>query len=217
VKPQVIADVSGEFVYHTGEVAMKRETFTKLSAACNAALMPEPQRLVFTPPNVAKRREISYPHVDENDKTKPSPVSVGRSGGDRGQRRELPARQAAAVELLVAGRTVCAVARHLGVSRRSVFRWKNDPRFNAAVAERVKELGRSLGTERARRASAPVRPAARVAESSAPTPEERREMERLFARAGITPSWKKAGARRGSDRVASRNVPECHIPRTLET
>ena len=53
----------------------------------------------------------------------------------------LSPRQLAAAGLLVAGKTVLAVARQLGIDRATIFRWKRNAHFQAEIRRRADSIG----------------------------------------------------------------------------
>jgi hypothetical protein len=70
-----------------------------------------------------------------------------KSKSDAARAENLPPEQTAALELLLAGRTVVEAAQATGVNRKTIHRWlKNDPAFQAAYnewQEQMKETCRS--------------------------------------------------------------------------
>ncbi len=74
---------------------------------------------------------------------------AARGAPDSSSATELTARQATAVDLLVAGGTDTEVATALRVNRSTVYRWRKEPRFQAEANRRRKEvIGASLDRAR---------------------------------------------------------------------
>jgi transposase-like protein len=64
----------------------------------------------------------------------------------RNERRKF--KQALAVDLLASGMTVSEAARKIGVDRRTIYRWFNDPVFMAELEDRRQELIDSMLDQR---------------------------------------------------------------------
>ncbi len=110
----------------------------------------------------AKRRAASPPAEATNEaRTTDSPVEIGASSAIeavrrfRGQvgppQREWPVeaqrrgerlkfKQTLAVDLLASGMTISETARKVGVDRRTIYRWHDDPVFMAELEDRRQEL-----------------------------------------------------------------------------
>jgi transposase-like protein len=54
-------------------------------------------------------------------------------------------KQLAGIELLVLGRSFSAIARELGVDRKTIFKWRHKPEFQAALRQRHHEVWGDAG------------------------------------------------------------------------
>ncbi len=56
-------------------------------------------------------------------------------------RKSLSPGQLTAINLVLAGHTVASIARQMAVSKRTLFRWKLDPRFESEIRRRTDSFG----------------------------------------------------------------------------
>jgi len=100
----------------------------RLASALNAA----------APSNVPKCHDLAgnvTPHTQIR-KTNPIPLAS--------RRKSLSPGQLAAISMLLTGHSVAAVARRMAISKRTLFRWKLQPEFDAEIRRRAEALGSRL-------------------------------------------------------------------------
>ncbi len=135
---------------------MAQPSISKLTSACTSIVADTAEAMSR---NVAKGPEMSRNVMADRDveKCKTNPIPS----------RRLSPRQLAGVALLLAGYTALEVARQLRVNPRTVFRWKQDPRFIAEIDRRAAELIPRAAPQKVHSKVAPVAVKARRIKLSA--------------------------------------------------
>jgi DNA-binding NarL/FixJ family response regulator len=119
---------------------MTPQSRLKLGAACEGALERVAAKLGKTvselrqtmSTNVAVCQDSSRSNPRLEKRSQPQSASSTPQPGKR-----LFPRQLTAIEMLLAGCTVVAAARRLGVSARTIFRWLKDPVFQSEIDRRA--------------------------------------------------------------------------------